>query len=187
MQVSPRSASMGAVVRQWPDKGLAYRLTVIAPTVSDVVASAGQWLFDRVKGGWKVDVFVADVVSTPSGLEILGVDRVAHLSELSTSDLLCVAAIAVRGEMLDDNAMLGRRVQSLIQRDATEVVVWGNVPKRLLQQCEGVQYVAHSSAARVFKNHALRVTGGGEEVKIETFHRAGRTTLRYRTDLETTI
>ena len=39
-----------------------HEMTVIASSVTDVVASAGGWLFDRRMAGWKVDVLVADRV-----------------------------------------------------------------------------------------------------------------------------
>jgi hypothetical protein len=40
------------------DKGFAYRLAVISPTASGVVAAAGSWLFDRAKSGWRIGLFL---------------------------------------------------------------------------------------------------------------------------------
>jgi len=79
------------------DKGFAYRLAVISPTVSGVVTAAGSWLFDRAKGGWRIGLFVIDPVepADAAALRILGVDKVEPLSARKLDDIESASAIAV--------------------------------------------------------------------------------------------
>src|ERR1700688_3322744 len=50
------------------------RLAVLAPSVVEVVRSAGGWLFDRAMAGWNVTVITSDH-SDSRPLQILGADR----------------------------------------------------------------------------------------------------------------
>ena len=49
-----------------------YRLDVLASSVSDVVRSAGGWLFDRAMAGWEVNLLIADPPDARP-LQILGI------------------------------------------------------------------------------------------------------------------
>jgi hypothetical protein len=49
-----------------------YQLDVVASDVTDIVRSAGGWLFDRARGGWEVTAFVPEDCD-PRPLHILGV------------------------------------------------------------------------------------------------------------------
>ncbi len=53
-------------------RGSELRITVLAPTVVDVLQGAGGWIFDRARMGWTVSVGVAEP-SDDRPLRILGV------------------------------------------------------------------------------------------------------------------
>src|SRR5438128_1435832 len=67
-------ANLGSTrrVRPLADAGLRYELNVIAPSVDDVVAFIGGWLFDRSAAGWTVNVLL-DGDHDKHPLRILGV------------------------------------------------------------------------------------------------------------------
>ena len=188
MSQSIRPLTARAVPIQWLDNGLAYRLVAIAPTAGDIVEAAGGWLFDRAKCGWKVEAFIVDPITSADSvsLQILGVEKAAPLSASSLENLHRAAALAICGRTLEGTTMLSKRVHALIQRCASEVVVWGSTPARLLQQSEEVRHVPFSAASRAFKARALMAAGNAVASSLEsseTFRRIVPPTLRYRSDL----
>jgi hypothetical protein len=133
-----------------------YRLDVIAPNVLDVVKHAGGWLFDERMAGWDVTVAVVEHGDFRP-LRILGVDAVQLNSSLwdhrPGSQKLAVAAELFRCDQRVRHGVLGA-----FENGLAEVTVWGELrPDELLP---GIGQVRHrlSSAASVFKAHALAAT-----------------------------
>jgi len=169
------------------DKGFAYRLAVISPTVSGVVTAAGSWLFDRAKGGWRIGLFVIDPVepADAAALRILGVDKVEPLSARKLDDIESASAIAVDSTVLNDATMLAKGLHALALRRTTEILMWGPAPAHWTELCEDVRYPNPSTASRAFKARALTVFGetAGDDGTAETFHRVTAVSLRYESDL----
>jgi hypothetical protein len=135
---------------------LRYRLNVVAASMEDVLRSAGGWLCDRARAGWDVNVMAADG-GDPRPLKILGATALDHgegfLSMVRSSSR--VGALAVSAELLGADAAVRDEVLRVLKRGVTEVTVWGQQwPAELGRQADSVEHRV-SSAARVFKSHAL--------------------------------
>lgn len=158
---------------------LTYDLTVVATDVSDVVASAGGWLCDRVRAGWQVTVVVP-----PGGdlraLQIMGVQAETDLSAIDALRGGGAAAWAVAAALLDADPVIRREVTRAVEQASTEVTVWGGTA--FCTSGPRFAAVRHrlSAAARAFKKHAQVTAGRGADVSaVEDFHSAA---LWYGTD-----
>jgi hypothetical protein len=130
-----------------------YDLVVLTGDVNDAVTSAGGWLCDRVRAGWRVTVF-APQNSDFRPLQILGVHTSSFDDE---TDFLCntsAAAIAVAGDVLGADKRVRGEILRIVKRGTAEVTFWGNGGSFATD----IRFsrVAHrlSSAARAFKAHA---------------------------------
>lgn len=136
---------------------LRHRLDVFATDAADVVQTTGGWLFDRVMGGWEVNVLVPrDGDARP--LRILGVrvmDLAADLdvaSPMSQSLAVSIAAFAV-----DDR--IREQVSKAMRNPMTEIALWGEGwPFGMDRGLTRTEYTL-SAAARAFKGQALRAAG----------------------------
>jgi hypothetical protein len=124
-----------------------YQLDVTADDVTDLVRSAGGWLYDRSKAGWDVNVVVTGGCN-PLPLQILGV----------STDAVC-ADPELRVDVL-----------RAMKRGIGEVLIWGTSwPEGIERAVDPVDHEL-SAAARVFKMHALAALGLAESVgPTETF------------------
>ena len=155
-----------------------HEMTVIASSVTDVVASAGGWLFDRRMAGWKVDVLVADRVGERA-LQILG----AHTLDLTgdrqviTGDPDRVATLAVAADVYAADERVRQEFVSAVDRGLADVALWGDTD-RLDQNVSAVQYRL-SAAARAFKAQALLAAGIPRDTvaATETSFRCGVTAI----------
>jgi hypothetical protein len=143
--------SMG--VRCSATEVLMYDLMVLTGDVNDAVTSAGGWLCDRVRAGWRVTVF-APQNSDFRPLQILGV----HTSSIDDeTDFLCntsAAAIAVAGDVLGTDKRVRDEIRRIVKRGTAEVTFWGDGGSFAAD----IRFsrVAHrlSCAARTFKAQA---------------------------------
>jgi hypothetical protein len=158
-----------------------YRLNVIASSMTDVVQSAGGWLFDRSRAGWDVNVLVAEH-GDPRPLAILG----ATASDLDAGFSAMVrnvaqgGALAVGADVLGTDVRIREEVVKLLKSALTEVTVWGDAwPAELGRQLDPVPHRV-SSAARAFKFYALAAASvSGDAVsRNETLFRIGTGTFR---------
>jgi len=139
-----------------PDR---HRLTVLAPTVVDVVASAGGWLFDQVSAGWSVSVLLA-VRGADRPLRILGAGNVG----LCTVDA-CEQqgrrdrAVALSAELLLESHPLRTAVLSTLDACQGTVTLWGNPSPAEFQFNVDTLTYRLSAAAKAFKAHALLAAG----------------------------
>jgi hypothetical protein len=130
-----------------------YRLDVITPNVLDVVKHAGGWLFDQRMAGWDVTVAVGEDGDFRP-LQILGVDAV-ELNSSSWDHRERSQKLAVAGELFRCDERVRHGVLQAFENGLAEVAVWGELwPDELHRGIRQVRY-RMSSAARVFKSHAL--------------------------------
>ncbi len=136
------------------------RLTAIALSVSEVVRSAGGWLFDQGLAGWDVSVLTTDH-GDARPLRIIGAS--GHDLDIvlaSPVDLgMCLHAIAAPAELYDSDKRVRRMVHNALQAGSAELRLWGDErPANLHPGMVPVRYRL-SVAARAFKVHALSATG----------------------------
>lgn len=136
---------------------LRHRLDVLAADAADVVQTAGGWLFDRVMGGWEVNVLL------PGGgdarpLRILGVRVLDLASDLDLAAPLSQGlAVSVDAFAVDDR--IRDRVRKAVDNPMTEVALWGEGwPLGVDRGLTKNRYTL-SAAARAFKTQALRAAG----------------------------
>jgi hypothetical protein len=158
------------------DIDMRYRLDVVAPSVSDVVTSAGGWLVDRVMAGWDVTVLISGDYSFDDlrPLHILGVvvgdleTAMQQWEERPHPQTVAVAAdLFGRDERVRDG-VLGALAQGL-----TEVTLWGESwPTDLDATVDVVQHEL-SAAARAFKAQAVAALGSGAAIEGAEVFRCG--------------
>ncbi|MGV0746001.1 hypothetical protein [Mycolicibacterium sp. XJ870] len=132
---------------------------VVAPDVAELVTVAGGWLFDRAMAGWDVTALVNEG-SDVRPLRILGVGA-AELESVSSADGPAIAprAISIGGHYYSSDPRMRELIRRIADGGATELTVWGCVcPADLSASLLPVNYES-TSAARVFKKHALAAVG----------------------------
>jgi hypothetical protein len=161
-----------------------YRLEVRARDVSDVVRSAGGWLFDRAMAGWDVTV-----VLTGGGdvrpLQILGVNTAPQELDDDPAAPRRAHALAVSSAVAATDPQTRDDVLRPLKRGVTEVTLWGDSwPVALESGAAPVEHVL-SGAARAFKAQALAALGSAEPIgPVETFRNRTTTFLAGYSDLE---
>jgi hypothetical protein len=144
-------------VRASSTKLRTYELVVIASDVADVVRSAGGWMCDRVRAGWRVTVLIpGDSDIRP--LQILGVRALPFENEYQAVRTSSLAAFAVASEVIERDERVRRDIQSALMRGRAEVTFWGQ-PSPYDLDCRMSQ-ARHrlSGVARAFKAQALIAT-----------------------------
>jgi hypothetical protein len=148
-------------------------LTAFAPSVVEVVRSAGGWLFDRAMAGWDVTVITPDH-SDSRPLQILGV-RVRDLETTLAMPVLgpCLSAIAVRSDLYDCDARVRRMVLTAFDGGLAEIRFWGDLLPEDLDGTADPVWHRLSVAARAFKVEALAAAAAAADPNedIEVFRR----------------
>ncbi len=128
---------------------------VVAPSMAEVVRSAGGWLFDQVMAGWDATVLTGDHAD-PRPLRILGA-QAADLESALTADLRGPRpqAIAVDADLYGADARVRRMVPEALEAGAAEVRLWGDRWPMDLDGGGGSVQHRLSVAARAFKAQAL--------------------------------
>jgi hypothetical protein len=151
-------------------------LAVLAPSVVEVVRSAGGWLFDRAMAGWDVTVVTSDH-SDSRPLQILGV-RVRDLETTLAMPVLgpCLSAIAVRSDLYDCDARVRRMVLTAFDGGLAEIRFWGDLLPEDLDGTADPVWHRLSVAARAFKAQALAAAAAvpaDPDEYVEVFRRGG--------------
>jgi hypothetical protein len=143
----------GMGVRGSATELLIYDLVVLTGDVNDTVTSAGGWLCDRVRAGWRVTV-LAPQNSDLRPLQILGVRISSFDDETDFLGNTSAAAIAVAGDVLRADERVRDEILRIVERGAAEVTFWGDVGSFAADL--RFSRVTHrlSVAARAFKAHA---------------------------------
>ena len=97
----------------------------MAPSLVEVVRSAGGWLFDQVMAGWDVTVLTPDGADARPA-RILGV-RAGDLESVLARRVRgsCLQGIAVREDLYDSDARARRMVHEALDGGLAEVRMWG--------------------------------------------------------------
>ena len=132
---------------------LTYDLVVLSRDVNDTVISAGGWLCDRVRAGWRVTV-LAPPDSDLRPLQVLGLRASSFDGEIDFLGKSPPAAIAVAADVLRADEGVRDTILQIVKSGSAEVTVWGNIES--LGVDTRFEQVAHrlSAAARAFKTHA---------------------------------
>lgn len=153
-----------------------YRLDVVAPSVADVVISAGGWLVDRVMAGWDVTVLIPGQLSADDlrPLQILGVE-ICDLESamLEWEQRPHPQTVAVAADLFVANEQVRDGVLGALEQGLTEVTLWGESwPAELDATVDVVQHEL-SAAARAFKMQAMTALGSGGAVEGAELFRCG--------------
>jgi hypothetical protein len=172
-----RKAAPAARSRGRASTVLRHEMTVVASSVTDVVTSAGGWLYDRRMAGWRVNVLVDDRAGERA-LRILGADVFDLTGNLETisDDPDRVATLAVAADVYAADRRV-RRFVSTSDPVRADVALWGDTAA-LVGSVSPVTYRL-SAAARAFKAQALVAADvSAEPVKAtEALYRRGATAL----------
>jgi hypothetical protein len=130
-----------------------HRLDVIGRDTTDIIRSAGGWLYDRATTRWDVRVLLGEH-RDPRALRILGA-RTSQLRPTMPTDPEPPRALAVAAEMFATNPQVRTLVLTALDRELTEVILWGNTcPAELRPHLNTVQHRL-STATQAFKAQAL--------------------------------
>ena len=145
----------------WRHDGAAvkYRLDVVASSPADVVSCIGGWLYDRVRAGWDVHVFLPRRCDSRP-LRILGMQASELDAQIAAVSTGCAArGLAVGADMFASDLRVRQQVLKALDRRMTEVTLWhDNWPLAVGHRTTTVQHML-SGAARAFKHHALTAAG----------------------------
>ena len=139
-----------------------FRLTVVTPTVADVVSCVGGWLVDRAMLGWDITVLIAQPQQDLRPLSILGVRSFAFDAVLKARMRLPIRdGMSVAADLYFGDARVRRYVVRRVHQRQSEFTLWGQ--DRLVNSDDdqttttSAVTIEHrlSGAARTFKAHAL--------------------------------
>jgi hypothetical protein len=140
-----------------------YELVVIAGDFAHVVRSAGGWMCDRVRAGWRVTVLILSE-SDIRPLQILGVQALPFENGYRALREALPAALAVASTVVDYDERVRRDIRRALLGGTTEVTFWGDLPAIDLDgRIAEVRYRL-SGAARAFKTQALITTSPAHAV-----------------------
>jgi hypothetical protein len=148
-----------------------HRLLVLGVDVPDLVARAGGLICDSVRAGLIVQVCL-ESFDDDVALRIIGVDGHALLNALDVDEW--PDAIYFASELHERNRGVRRLVADAARSHSADIAAWGGTPSS--GAASGFE-VAHrlSSAARMFKQQALRAVGATTQIApVEPFHSGQR-------------
>jgi hypothetical protein len=177
---NPFNWRRGSGVRPGVPTPFGFELTVIPVDVDDAVRSAGGWLCDRVRAGWKVNMFV-DEAADIRPLEILGIRSFSSDDKFEALKGAPPAALAVAADVVAQDIQLLKFIDRVVEGKAIEFTLWGEyVPVGLEGRLQRVRNQMSPTAA-AFKKYAVgacSITCPVDE-PVEQFHSSG---LWYPTD-----
>ncbi|WP_126315880.1 hypothetical protein [Mycobacterium neumannii] len=132
----------------------------MADDVTDLVGSAGGWLYDRVMAGWDVTVILS-AQEDVRPIQILGA-KFMDLRGALTGPPRQPAAIAIPAALYRRELSAREAVHAAVGR-RVEVTLWGqNCPRELSRLLTDTIHEL-SWAARIFKTRALAAAAGSAE------------------------
>lgn len=139
------------------------RLVVLAADTSDAVAAAGGLIYDSVRAGWHVDVYV-EKTGDERALQILGVGGriMPHAFDFET---LWPDAVYLDAELYERHRHVRRMVADSERRQHADIAVWHYDSLADPLERPGIEHRL-STAARAFKFHAMNAAGLAPEVAV---------------------
>jgi hypothetical protein len=135
-----------------------HRIHVLAPTVADVVAFIGGWVFDQAMRGWDVHVFVAGSPDVRP-LQILGACPGDLDGYLAGEHPVPPEHLAVATEIYDHDTRVRGVALAALRNRTSVVALWGRAaPAGLARSIRG-ERIPMSAAAAAFKAQAVWALG----------------------------
>lgn len=132
------------------------KLVVFAANTADAVAAAGGLIYDSVRAGWHVDIYV-ESAGDERALQILGVcGRV--IPDAFDVEPLWPDAVYLDAEVYERHRQVRRMVAESVRRQHADIAVWQHDPQAKPAAGPGVEHRL-SAAARAFKFHAMKAAG----------------------------
>jgi len=128
---------------------------VVAVDTADAVSAAGGLIFDSVRAGWIVEIYL-EAPGDERALNILGANGVG-LPELFEYEPAWPEAVFLSAVMHERHRGVQRLVATSIRRHVTEIGVWGGTVTGLGAEVGRKHHL--STAARAFKPHAMKAVG----------------------------
>ncbi|MDG5485299.1 hypothetical protein [Mycolicibacterium gadium] len=138
----------------------------MAVDTADSVSAAGGLIFDSIRAGWIVDIYL-ESLNDERALYILGARSVV-LPEVFEFEHEWPDAVFLSAAVHDRHRGVQRLVAGCIRRQISDIGVWGGSVPGLDAEAVGEHRL--STAARAFKPHALNAAGLPPQVtNVESF------------------
>jgi hypothetical protein len=145
------------------------KLVVLAADPADTVHAAGGLIFDSVRAGWTVEVYL-ETLGAQRAFQILGVDA-RTLPSRFDPEAEWPNAVYVAAALYGKNRGVRRLIAETARRSHADIAVWGQGDPSTLDTGIGFEYRL-STAAQAFKVHAMNAAGVGPHVAaVEPFRR----------------
>jgi hypothetical protein len=131
------------------------KLVVVAVDTADSVSAAGGLIFDAIRAGWKVDIYL-ESPGDGRALQILGA-RSVELPEVFEFESNWPDAILLSAVMHERHRGVQRLVATSLRRHVSEIAVWGGSISGINAKAGSEHRL--STAARAFKPHAMHAAG----------------------------
>jgi len=132
------------------------RLVVVAVDGADAVSAAGGLIFDSVRAGWNVEIYLESPGDDERALQILGASGLG-LPEVFEFDASWPDAVFLSAVMHERHRSVQLLVATSIRRHISDIGVWGGPVTGL--DSDAVSGHRLSTAARAFKPHAMNAAG----------------------------
>lgn len=148
------------------------KLVVLAVDPADTVDAAGGLIFDSVRAGWTVEVYL-ETLGAQRAFQILGVDA-RSLPPRFDPEAEWPDAVYAAAALYEKNRDVRRLVADFVRRSHANIAVWGHGGPSSLDMTNSFEYRL-STAAQAFKIHAMNAAGLGPHVApVEPFRRGAR-------------
>lgn len=131
------------------------KLIVVAADPADAVSAAGGLIFDSVRAGWIVEIYL-EAPGDQRALHILGANGV-ELPEIFEYEPAWPDAVFLSAVMHERHRGVQRLVAMSIRQHVTDIGVWGGTVTGLDADAGSEHRL--STAARAFKPHAMNAAG----------------------------
>lgn len=139
------------------------RLVVLAADAADTVAAAGGLVYDSVRAGWQVDVYVENA-GDERALQILGVGG-RLIPDTFDFEPLWPDAVYLDAALYERDRRVRRMVADSVRRQHADVAVWHGDSHADQGRGPGIEHRL-STAARAFKFHAMNAAGLDPQVAV---------------------
>ena len=132
------------------------RLVVLAADTADIVSAAGGLIFDSIRAGWHVDVYL-EKACNERALQILGVGG-RLIPDAFDFEPLWPDAVYLDSEVYERHRHVRRMAAESVRRQDADIAVWQHDSSPDPAEGTGIEHRL-STAARAFKFHAMNAAG----------------------------